>query len=63
MSRSKKGGFLGVGAKEDGGVSLNGGEIVNTVDAGNAIIHEVNGVISPFLLYRFLDAVRLPGSN
>ena len=60
--RSTSGGFMGLGAKEDGGVSLNGGKIVTSVDAGNCIVHETDGLINPFLLYRFLDAVRLPGT-
>jgi uncharacterized surface protein with fasciclin (FAS1) repeats len=62
VTKSKSGGFLGVGAKEDGGVALNGGRIETSVEVGNCIIHQVDTLINPYLLYRFLDAVRLPGT-
>jgi len=61
VSRGKSGGFLGLGGKEDGSVKLNNAAIVNSVQIGNAIVHEMDGFINPFLLYRFLDAVRIPG--
>ena len=60
---SLSGGFLGIGAKEDGGITINGAKLVNTWEVDNIIIHEVDNLINPYLLYRFLDAVRLPGSK
>ncbi|KAJ1442675.1 hypothetical protein B484DRAFT_321932 [Ochromonadaceae sp. CCMP2298] len=61
VSASKSGGFMGVGGKEDGGVLVNGGKIVSSARVGGGVVHEVDCLINPFLLYRFLDAVRMPG--
>jgi uncharacterized surface protein with fasciclin (FAS1) repeats len=55
------GGFFGFGGKPDG-YSINGNaKIISSIQCSNCIIHEVNGLVNPYLLFRFLDAVRLPG--
>ena len=37
------------------------GTIVQSVRIGNAIIHEVDGFVSPLLLWRYMDQLRMPG--
>ena len=61
---STSGGFMGLGAKPDGGITVNGAKIVNTIELdSNTIIHEIDALMNPYLLYRFLDAVKLPGTK
>lgn len=64
--RSVSGGFLGVGGREDGGVTLNGSKVVNTfefVDDKTCIVHEMDGLINPTILWRYADQLRIPGST
>jgi uncharacterized surface protein with fasciclin (FAS1) repeats len=37
------------------------GKIVRSLKLGNAIIHEVNGLVSPIVLWRYFDQLRMPG--
>lgn len=65
--RSVSGGFFGVGGKEDGSVTLSGAKVVKSMEFADAtktgIIHEVDGFISPSILWRYADQLRIPGSN
>ena len=65
--RSVSGGFLGVGGREDGGVTLNGSKVVNTFEFDDGdktcIVHEMDGLISPTILWRYADQLRIPGST
>eukprot|EP00565_Helicotheca_tamesis_P005081 CAMPEP_0185727340 /NCGR_PEP_ID=MMETSP1171-20130828/3049_1 /TAXON_ID=374046 /ORGANISM="Helicotheca tamensis, Strain CCMP826" /LENGTH=216 /DNA_ID=CAMNT_0028395879 /DNA_START=80 /DNA_END=730 /DNA_ORIENTATION=- len=61
--RKKSGGFFGFGGTEDGGVTIGGANVVKSFGVGNIIVHEVDGVISPNLLWRYMDQLRIPGSN
>lgn len=65
--RSISGGFFGVGGKEDGGVTLNGSKVIKSLEFADAtktgIVHEVDGFISPSMLWRYADQLRIPGSN
>ncbi len=64
--RSVSGGFFGVGGREDGGVTLNGSKVLNTfefVDDKTCIVHEMDGLISPTILWRYADQLRIPGST
>ncbi|KAL9179529.1 hypothetical protein ACHAXT_008819 [Thalassiosira profunda] len=70
--RSVSGGFFGVGGKEvsqcmDGGVTLNGAKVVKSLEFADAtttgIVHEVDGFISPSILWRYADQLRIPGSS
>jgi len=63
IDRSVSGGFFGVGGKEDGGVTLNGAKVLKSVEVGNGIVHEMDNLISPKLLWRYLDQLRIPGSK
>lgn len=63
VGRSVSGGFFGVGGKEDGGVTINGAKVESTTVVGRCTIHEVDKLISPELLWRYMDQLRIPGSN
>ena len=63
IDRSVSGGFFGVGGKEDGGVTVNGAKVLSSTDVGSGVVHEMDGFISPNLLWRYLDQLRIPGSN
>jgi len=65
--KTVSGGFFGVGGKEDGGVTLNGAKVVQSLEFAGAtktgIIHEMDGFISPSMLWRYVDQLRIPGSQ
>ena len=55
VGRSKSGGFLGFGAKEDGGVVIGNNEarvIKSTTVGKNGVVHEVDGFVAPDLIWR-----------
>lgn len=59
VGKSKVGGFLGFGGKEDGGILLNGAKITQTREIDKCILHEVSALISPELLWRYMDQLRI----
>jgi uncharacterized surface protein with fasciclin (FAS1) repeats len=65
VGRSKSGGFLGWGAKEDGGVVIGNNEarVVKSTTVGNGVVHEVDGFVAPDLIWRYFDQlqIRIPG--
>jgi uncharacterized surface protein with fasciclin (FAS1) repeats len=63
VGRSKSGGFMGFGAKEDGGVVIgnNDARVISSVNVGKGIIHEVDGLVAPDLIWRYFDQLRIPG--
>mmetsp|Transcript_3959 Transcript_3959/g.7077 ORF Transcript_3959/g.7077 Transcript_3959/m.7077 type:complete len:234 (+) Transcript_3959:123-824(+) len=63
VGRSKSGGFMGWGAKEDGGLVIGNNEarIVKSTSVGNGIVHEVDGFVAPDLIWRYFDQLRIPG--
>jgi uncharacterized surface protein with fasciclin (FAS1) repeats len=72
VDRSVTGGMFGIGGKEDGGSVIGGNARVlqsYTVPCGegnnnsNGIIHEVDGLISPTILWRYMDQLRIPLSK
>lgn len=63
IDRSVSGGFFGVGGKEDGGVTVNGANVLSSTDVGSGVVHEMDGFISPALLWRYIDQLRIPGSK
>ena len=55
VGRSKSGGFLGFGAKEDGGVVIGNNEarVIKSITVGkNGVVHEVDGFVAPDLIWR-----------
>jgi len=63
IERSITGGIFGIGGKEDGGVTLNQAKITGTAYVGSGIVHEVDNLVSPNILWRYMDQLRIPGSN
>ena len=64
VGRSTSGGVFGFGGKEDGGVTVNGAKVVRSVHVGSdGIVHEVDALISPQILWRYCDQLRIPGSK
>lgn len=64
VGRSKSGGFMGFGAKEDGGVVIgnNDARVISSLNVGkNGIIHEVDALVAPDLIWRYFDQLRIPG--
>jgi uncharacterized surface protein with fasciclin (FAS1) repeats len=62
ISREKTGGFFGFGATE-AGVAVIGpnAKIIRSLKIGKIIIHETDALISPQLLWRYCDQLRIPG--
>ena len=65
IERTVTGGVFGVGGKEDGGVTLNNAKVVQTWEEpiSDCIVHEVDALVSPDILWRFCDQLRIPGSK
>lgn len=63
IERSISGGIFGIGGQEDGGVSLNGAKVLRTANVGNGLVHEVDNLLSPTILWRYMDQLRIPGST
>jgi uncharacterized surface protein with fasciclin (FAS1) repeats len=62
IGRSKSGGFLGIGATEDGGVVVGpDAKILQTFKVGDCIVHEMDALVSPVVLWRYCDQLRIPG--
>jgi uncharacterized surface protein with fasciclin (FAS1) repeats len=51
------------GEKEDGGVTINGAKVVESIEIGNCVVHEVDTLVSPQILWRYMDQLRIPGSS
>lgn len=63
VDRSTTGGMFGFGGKEDGGVTINGAKVIDTTNIGDCIIHSVDKLVSPKILWRYMDQLRIPGSS
>mmetsp|Transcript_27221 Transcript_27221/g.33366 ORF Transcript_27221/g.33366 Transcript_27221/m.33366 type:complete len:212 (-) Transcript_27221:318-953(-) len=63
IERSISGGIFGIGGKEDGGVTLNGAKVIRSKEVANGVVHEVDNLVSPSILWRFMDQLRIPGSQ
>lgn len=64
IGTTRTGGFFGIfGGEEDGGVTINGANIVGSTEVGSSIVHEMDKLVSPQTLWRFLDMLRIPGSS
>jgi uncharacterized surface protein with fasciclin (FAS1) repeats len=59
-------GLMG-GTEEEGGVTVGGGDsrVVSTTELvdGRAIVHATDNVVSPRMLWRYCDQLRIPGSK
>jgi len=64
VERSISGGVFGIGGNEDGGVTVGGARVVETVTvAGGSFIHRTDDLVSPSILWRYCDQLRIPGSK
>jgi hypothetical protein len=63
IERTVSGGLFGIGGQEDGGVTLNGAKVLRTANVGSGLVHEVDGLVSPNILWRYMDQLRIPGST
>eukprot|EP00978_Attheya_sp_CCMP212_P005036 scaffold11126_cov56-Attheya_sp.AAC.8 len=63
VGRSKSGGFMGIFAKEDGGAVVGpNSRILASFKVGEkCFVHEVDGLVSPEILWRYFDQLRIPG--
>ena len=61
---SQSGGIFGIGAKDDGGVVIgSNARIVQSFRFGAGVVHEVDSLVSPEILWRYVDQLRIPGST
>lgn len=63
IERSISGGIFGIGGQEDGSVTLNGAKVLRTANVGNGLVHEVDSLVSPSIMWRYMDQLRIPGSS
>ena len=64
IERSRKGGLFGFGGQEDGTVTINQSQVIQAdIQVGTGLIHEVDSLISPNILWRYMDQLRIPGSK
>ena len=60
VGRSKSGGFFGWGAVEDGDIVIGPeAKIVKSFNVDGSFVHEVSDLISPTLLWRYCDQLRI----
>jgi len=60
VGRSKSGGFFGWGEKEDGDIVIGPeAKIVQSFNVEGSFVHEVDDLISPNLLWRYCDQLRI----
>ena len=56
-------GFLGGGDDSQKTMTFNGAKVIKSMEVGAAIVHEVDGLVSPKILWRYADQLRIPGSQ
>lgn len=58
-------GFFGKGDESDTAdkVTINGAKVVKTMNIGDCVVHEVDALVSPRVLWRYADQLRIPGSS
>ncbi len=59
VGKSKVGGFFGFGGEEDGGVTVSGAKILQSKQVGTCQVHEMDNLISPNILWRYMDQLRI----
>lgn len=61
---SRSGGLFGFGGSSDGGVLVGSkAKIMQSSVLGQGIVHEVDQLVSPEVLWRYFDQLRIPGSR
>jgi hypothetical protein len=60
VGRSRSGGFLGWGAKEDGDIVIGpDAKIVQSFNVEGSFVHEMDALISPKILWRYCDQLQI----
>jgi uncharacterized surface protein with fasciclin (FAS1) repeats len=49
--------------QEDGGVLINKAKATQTWQVGTGLVHEVEGLVCPNIMWRYMDQLRIPGSR
>lgn len=62
VERSVSGGMFGIGGQEDGGVAVNTAKVIQSFPLGFGLVHEVDSFVSPNIMWRYMDQLRIPGS-
>uniref|UniRef100_A0A7S2RP38 FAS1 domain-containing protein n=1 Tax=Eucampia antarctica TaxID=49252 RepID=A0A7S2RP38_9STRA len=57
------GGFFGFGGNKEQTVTINSAKLIESYEFGKCIVHEVDSFVSPKILWRYADQLRIPGSN
>jgi len=63
VGRSTTGGLFEFGGQEDGGILIQQARITQSYEISTGIIHEVDTLISPQILWRYMNQLRIPGSK
>lgn len=63
VGQTKVGDFFGIGGEDDGGVTINGAKIVKSFEVGSSIVHEVDKLVAPEVVWGYLDQTKLPGTT
>lgn len=63
VERGVTGGIFGLGGKEDGSVTVGGAKVLDSIVVGESIIHVTDDLVSPSILWRYCDQLRIPGST
>ena len=63
VGQTKIGGFFGIGGEDDGGVTISGAKIVKSFEVGSSIVHEVDKLVAPEVVWGYLDQTKLPGTT
>ena len=58
-----KGGFFGFGGGGEETVTINSAKLLYTYEIGPILVHEVDSFVSPKILWRYADQLRIPGSK
>lgn len=63
LGGKKTGGFFGFGAKDDGSKILGpNAKILQSFTVGNSVVYEVDDLVSPEIVWRYFDQLRIPGT-
>lgn len=64
IERTVTGGIFGIGGQEDGSVTINKARVSQVeMQVGTGLVHEVDDLVSPSILWRYMDQLRIPGSK
>jgi uncharacterized surface protein with fasciclin (FAS1) repeats len=71
IERARSGGFFGMGGTEDGSITIGGARVVSNQvlapssgrSSATMIVYATDQLVSPQLLWRYCDQLRIPGSK